>query len=284
LESKMSYLSHKRSIVCFYADGKSKYYEMAKFAVLSFLKHSTIPSVGILVPGAEVQKQLELFIPIEFQPRVHFKFLSVEPHLAHWNPTQHKLDIALFSDEFDFIFWMDSDTFTISNIDNFFQEVHNSNHKLWFIPDHSLADPIFCENWKQIFSVSPFVPQACFMGFSSVIIKLFFETWKSKWQQWIFPSPFTSHPDPRPHFNGSEFCIEQYALGNCIEQFERDSLSVRSDIFVISRTVLIVSNRNSIDNDNNNNNIHNNNTTNNSLDNNNILNNNNNDNNNKNKK
>jgi hypothetical protein len=115
---------------------------------------------------------------------------------------------------------------------------------MWFIPDHSLEDPTFCSNWKETFGVAPFVPQACFMGFSSVIIKLFFEIWKSKWQQWIFPSPFVSHPDPRPHFNGSEFCIEQYALGNAVEQFEKDSISTRQEIFIIPRTILIVTSPN----------------------------------------
>ena len=50
---------HKKSIVCFYADGKTKYYEMTKYAVVSFLKNSTIPSVGILVPNLEIKKELE---------------------------------------------------------------------------------------------------------------------------------------------------------------------------------------------------------------------------------
>jgi hypothetical protein len=247
---------HRKSVVCFYADGKTKYHEMTKNAVISFLKHSTIPSVGVLVPNLEVEKEFRMVVPLEFSSRVHYKNTSLEPHLAHWNPTQYKLDIALFADEFDFIFWMDADTFTISNIDPFFQEVHNSNYKMWFIPDHSLEDPVFCSNWKETFAISPFVPQACFMGFSSVIIKVFFEIWKSKWQQWIFPSPFVSHPDPRPHFNGSEFCIEQYALGNTIEQFERDSYSSRQEIFIIPRTVLIVTspdNNNTTQNNNNNN-------------------------------
>jgi hypothetical protein len=236
----MSLGMNRKSIVCFYADGKTKYHEMTKNAVISFLKHSAIPFVGVLVPNKEVQNDFQMVIPLEHSSRVHYKNTSLEPHLATWNPTQYKLDIALFADEFDFIFWMDADTFTVSNIDPFFQEVQNSNFKMWFIPDHSLEDSTFCANWRETFGVAPFVPQACFMGFSSTIIKLFFEIWKSKWQQWIFPSPFVSHPDPRPHFNGSEFCIEQYALGNTVEQFEKDSLSFRSEIFIIPRTVLIV--------------------------------------------
>jgi hypothetical protein len=34
------------------------------------------------------------------------------------------LDIVLFADEYDFVFWMDADTITISNFDFFFKEVH----------------------------------------------------------------------------------------------------------------------------------------------------------------
>jgi hypothetical protein len=60
----------------------------------------------------------------------------------------------------------------------------------------------------------------------------------SKWEQWILPSPFSSLPNPRPHFAGSEFCTEQYALGNAIEQFETFNYSSREEIFLISRKIL----------------------------------------------
>lgn len=227
-----------RSIVCFYADGNTKYYAMSINAIQSFLSNSTIPYVGILVPNEAIRLEVSSKLSSEDMSRVRFKMTSAEPHLAAWNPTQHKLDIALFADDFDYVFWMDADTITVANVDYFFKEFVSTSYKFWFIPDHSLADSVFVDNWKSTFQVSPFVPQACFMGFKSSILKQFFDIWKSKWQQWIFPSPFNRFPDPRPHFPGSEFCTEQYALGNSIEQFEAENKSAREDIFVISRTTL----------------------------------------------
>jgi hypothetical protein len=56
------------------------------------------------------------------------------------------------------------------------------------VQDHSLADMEFISNWKNTFLVAPFVPQACFMGFKSSIIRQFFEIWKRYFLSFLFSS------------------------------------------------------------------------------------------------
>lgn len=45
-----------------------------------------------------------------------------------------------------------------------------------------------------------------------------FAVWENKWREWIVPHPFAKYPDPMPDFEGSAFCIEQYALGMALEE------------------------------------------------------------------
>lgn len=61
------------------------------------------------------------------------------------------------------------------------------------------------------------------------------------WNDWITPKPFARYPDPNSTFVGSEFCIEQYALGfaineftkehgdSCMKLFQRSILCIESD-------------------------------------------------------
>lgn len=97
------------------------------------------------------------------------------------------------------------------------------------IPDHVNGDSRFMENWQsQRGEPAPVIPQACFMGFKSGILKAFLAEWKAEWEDWVTPHAFARHPDPRPHYAGSAFCAEQYALGIALQRF-REKRGLCSD-------------------------------------------------------
>jgi len=112
---------------------------------------------------------------------------------------------------------VDSDTITIFNVLHHLFNFVYSNCDFLFVPDHVMYDKDFQEVWKihRCYSEEDkwLIPQACFMGFRSSVIKDFFATWKNIWKEWIEPSAFHNFKNPQPEFIGSTFCIEQYALG-----------------------------------------------------------------------
>jgi hypothetical protein len=110
-----------------------------------------------------------------------------------------------------------------------------------------MFDKNFITNWREQHAET-LIPQACFMGFKSSIILLFFTLWKQSWIQWVQPTPFSNYKDPNPTFDGSAFCTEQYALGNAIYQFisQQSSTSVLNEnlltkyIKKIERTLILI--------------------------------------------
>jgi len=231
-------------IVCFFCDGSQKYTHMTTHSVSTFLKHTPKIKVGILhhAHDNQVRNTMLNAIPSEHHHRIIWKHVQSVPHFQNWNPTQYKLDIQQFtvSGEFSTIFWFDSDTITVADVTPFLLKFANSPHLFYFVADHAMADQEFCNRWKQQRPLL-LVPQACIMGFKSSVVADFFGTWKGVWRDWIEPHPFARYPDPRPHFSGSAFCIEQYALGMALESFLRvRELNVEGTVLVFDRTLLAV--------------------------------------------
>jgi hypothetical protein len=214
-------------IVCFLFDGSQKYTRMTLNAVNSFITNTPHVPVGLLFPKGLAEKQ-SIISEVRDPSRVHTR--DIETHFQNWNPTQHKLDIQKFSDEFDTIFWLDSDAVVYKDLSDLLFEFHSSPCQVAFLKDHVCYNPHFLAVWNDWRKVSePFVPQACFMGFKKATIASFFQKWQDVWRQWIEPAPFANFPNPLPSFAGSAFCTEQYALGMVLETMKPE------DIYVIRR-------------------------------------------------
>lgn len=196
-------------------------------AVNSFITNTPHVPVGLLFPKGLAEKQ-SILSEVKDPSRVHTR--DIETHFQNWNPTQHKLDIKKFADEFDTIFWLDSDAVVYKDLSDLLHEFHVAPCKVAFLKDHVCYNPNFLTVWNDWRKVKePFVPQACFMGFKKEIIPSFFATWENTWRGWIEPAPFANHPNPLPNFAGSAFCTEQYALGMVLEDVKSE------DIYVIRR-------------------------------------------------
>eukprot|EP01102_Stenamoeba_stenopodia_P002945 TRINITY_DN12881_c0_g1_i1.p1 TRINITY_DN12881_c0_g1~~TRINITY_DN12881_c0_g1_i1.p1 ORF type:complete len:448 (-),score=100.96 TRINITY_DN12881_c0_g1_i1:55-1398(-) len=223
----------KSTVVCFFADGSDKYTDMTIHALKTFLENTPVVSAGLLTHSAEIEKRVVDAIPSQYRNRIHTRRTSSKPYFENWNPTQYKLDIQKFKDDFTTIFWMDSDSIVIGDMTDFLLDFARSEDSLFFVPDHVMSQEDFCTRWRKQRPLT-LIPQACLMGFKSSIIESFFKVWKSVWEEWITPFPFARFEDPNPNFPGSAFCIEQYALAVTISYFPQ--LSIRT----FAREYLIV--------------------------------------------
>lgn len=223
----------KSTIVCFFADGSDKYTGMTIHALKTFLENTPVVNAGLLTHTAEVANRVLEAIPSQYHNRIHTRRTSSKPHFENWNPTQFKLDIQTFKDDFTTIFWMDSDSIVIGDMTDFLLDFARSEDSAFFVPDHVMSQEDFCTRWRKQRPLT-LIPQACLMGFKSSIIESFFKVWKSVWEEWITPFPFARFEDPNPNFPGSAFCIEQYALAVTISYFPQ--LSIRT----FAREYLIV--------------------------------------------
>lgn len=230
------------AVVCFFADGSERYTRMTIIAMKTFMIKNNAVVIGLLVHDDETTNRI--FAAIE--TRLHYRIIVKKtrpPSFPNWNPTQYKLDIEQFTDEFDYIFWCDSDTLTtspcFSTHSGDFSAFYHSKNDFMLIPDHVMFDPQFMDLWHQQRNspkeVNWLIPQACLMGFKSTIITKFFALWRKIWNEWIDPVPFSGYPDPRPDFPGSAFCIEQYALGMALNQFGVD---LKNSVLKISRNLI----------------------------------------------
>ena len=212
----------RRSIVCFYAD--EKFMDMAVVAVTTLLRHTPAVAVGVLAPSKRIAEAITRQVPVDDLDRVQRRVAAVKPFFDRWNPTQYKLDIAQFCDtrRYDYVYWMDSDTLTYADIADTLVAFARAPALFLMTPDHVNYDQRFCALWlQQHGDEAPIVPQSCFMGFKAAVLAPFFQEWRTEWSAWITPYPFANYPDPRPHFVGSAFCAEQYALGVALARFCR---------------------------------------------------------------
>jgi hypothetical protein len=215
-------------IVCFLFDGTDKYVRMTLNAVNSFINTTPHIRVGLLFPHGydETIVTQQLADPSRAAVRRY------ETHFQNWNPTQHKLDIIKFSDEYDTVFWLDSDAIVYQDLTDLLWKFHVSTCKVAFMKDHVCYNPQFLNVWLDWRRVSdPFIPQASFMGFKKDIMPSFFKAWEETWRKWIEPVPFLNYPNPVPSFAGSAFCTEQYALGMVLES----DLVTRADVYELRR-------------------------------------------------
>jgi hypothetical protein len=200
-------------IVCFMLSGQDKYTNMVLKAIKSFQRVSPDIAVGLLVPD---HLDISSFLSQLAHPEMIHK-RSIQTHFANWNPTQHKLDIIKFADEFSTIFWLDSDTYIIQDMTRFLLDFHLSSKQFALIKDRVNYYDEFKGNWPGN-KEDLFIAQACFMGFKADSMKELFTQWEELWNEWIVPTPFSKFKDPYPSFPGSTFCIEQYALGMAIQK------------------------------------------------------------------
>ena len=191
-------------IVCFFADGTPYYNKMTKNALISFLKTTPNIRAGLLTKDNDTAQEILNAVPSQHRSRVIHKLVSNPPPLHNWNPTQYKLDIKLFSDErgIENIFWIDSDVIIYADLSKFLLNFVSQPADVFFymVPDHVMGQTDFMNNWKTQHGFSPFVPQACVLGFRKSIIHQFFHIWQKNWQDWISDRPFSKYPDPNPHF------------------------------------------------------------------------------------
>lgn len=142
-------------------------------------------------------------------------------HFTNWNPTQHKLDIELFADNYDFILWVDSDTVSFSDVGKLVADFAKTTCQFALVEDLVTSKPNFQQRWQAATGSTnpkPFVPQTALMVFRKSAFARVFPAWEATWRKWIEPAPFAHYGDPDPAFPGSAFCIEQYALGLALEQ------------------------------------------------------------------
>jgi len=241
--SELSYsrIGKTRMIACFMIDGSDRYTAMTINAINSFLKSTPEMHAGVLVPPSW---GLSIFatrvVPQLIAPeRVIFKKWG--QHFAQWNPTQYKLDILQFADEYDVVLWLDSDTIVYDDLRPLLFAFYKSPAKYMFVRDHVCFLPEFLNNYPfKDNKGGAFVPQACFMGFKAEHMKRLFNVWEDTWRQWIEPEPFRNFADPLPSFPGSKFCIEQYALGHALVLAEIGE----EDILEIARSHIVLNTRN----------------------------------------
>jgi len=215
-------------VVCFLFDGSDKYNRMTLNAVNSFLSTTPHIKVGLLFP----QNYDENIVVSQLTDPSRAAVRRFQNHFQSWNPTQHKLDIIKFSDEFTTIFWLDSDAIVYHDLTDLLLKFHTSPCKVAFMKDHVCYNPQFLNVWLDWRKISdPFIPQASFMGFKKEIMPTFFAAWEETWRKWIEPVPFLNYPDPVPSFPGSAFCTEQYALGMVLES----DLLTRADVYELRR-------------------------------------------------
>ncbi|KAA6399655.1 MAG: hypothetical protein EZS28_004818 [Streblomastix strix] len=188
-------------------------------AINSLQEKSLDAHIGIIIPpGIENFDTIKNRILQSIIQRENIHFVEGQKHFDNWNPTQHKLDMQLFAGQFNPVIWLDSDIFVLKDLLQSAKIFAQSGKWMALLRDHVNNDPAFLSRWEDG-AERCFVPQACYMIFRSDIIKEFFNLWESIWREWIYPSPFFSHPDPAPHFPGSAFCIEQYALAQALRRF-----------------------------------------------------------------
>ncbi|CAF0982379.1 unnamed protein product [Rotaria sp. Silwood1] len=111
------------SIVCYFADGSTRYTNMTINAINSFLR--TIPQimVGLLIKDNDTRDHVMSCIAKTYHYRILCKHTPKTSHFNDWNPTQYKLDILKFLDHgFDEIYWMDSDTIVYQDLTPYLEE------------------------------------------------------------------------------------------------------------------------------------------------------------------
>jgi len=220
-------------IVCFMVDGTDKYMDMTLKAITSFQKTTPSISVGILIQnGFEIQDFLNK-LP---NPNVYIRYMNF--HFT-WNPTQHKLDIAEFFDEFETVFWLDSDVIVFRDLTPHLVEFHHSSYEYAFVRDRVNDYDEFKRLWTRTANYY-FVPQACIMGFKKSSYQNIFASWEKYWKEWITPHTFAKYQDPYPSFYNSWFCVEQYALGMAIETHVPDYKQFATEVLVIPRYDIFV--------------------------------------------
>lgn len=223
-------------IVVFFADGTERYNDMTAYALRTFIDATPRILVGLLTHDEQTASKIIDTLAPSQRHRVLPKLTSSTPHFKNWNPTQYKLDIVQYAEAFETIFWFDSDTITFGDMTSFLTAFAVSDAQFYLTPDHVNSDREFVTNWTKNVGPVCAIPQACLMGFKDSVISNFFVFWEAIWKHWITPAPFENFADPNPNFSGSEFCIEQYALGQTLAYkeewisqvmwFRRESLAV----------------------------------------------------------
>lgn len=214
-----------KTVAVFMYDGTEKYNNMTVNAIKSFLAATHGITVGILVPPSLRQPDWASILGSESRGRIDVR--QFRQHFTNWNPTQHKLDIELFGDTYDFVLWVDSDTVAFSDVGKLVSDFAKTSCQFALVEDLVTSKPNFQQRWAAATgstNLKPFVPQTALMLFRKSAFARVFPTWESIWRKWIEPAPFAHYGDPDPAFQGSAFCIEQYALGLALEQ-----LSLLSD-------------------------------------------------------
>eukprot|EP01117_Protostelium_nocturnum_P002674 TRINITY_DN134_c0_g1_i1.p1 TRINITY_DN134_c0_g1~~TRINITY_DN134_c0_g1_i1.p1 ORF type:complete len:481 (-),score=189.86 TRINITY_DN134_c0_g1_i1:37-1479(-) len=225
--------SLEKTIVCFFADGSEKYTPMTIHAIITFLRTTPDVKVGLLTHNNETRDRVLNSLPSDQRQRVSHKFTSQQPYFSNWNPTQYKLDIQKFAEgDTEAVFWADSDCIFFQDLRPFLHRFVSSDKNFYLAFDHVMQDKEFVRRWEEQRPLS-IVPQACLMGFKVPVIPEFFSTWEQIWRDWISPAPFSKYPDPRPHFQGSAFCIEQYAMGMALHSYASQILIFGREIMAI---------------------------------------------------
>lgn len=87
------------------------------------------------------------------------------------------MDIIKFTDEFETVVWLDSDTVLMKDFRPFLLKFHHSKQQYALIKDRVNYYEEFKNKWcgRKDFV---FIPQACLMGFKRDTIKTIFDLWE----------------------------------------------------------------------------------------------------------
>ncbi|KAA6374963.1 MAG: hypothetical protein EZS28_029511 [Streblomastix strix] len=138
-------------------------------ALQSLQKHTPRGSIGIVIPPDKNFDQIKELILNSLVNHDKIHFVVGKIHFENWNPTQHKLDICMFCQQFNPVIWIDSDVFVLKDLVPFAESFFESKKAMAVLSDHVNRDQLFVSNWED----GPdkcFVPQACYMLFRSDMI------------------------------------------------------------------------------------------------------------------
>lgn len=224
-------------IFTFLSGNDPKYVQLTAQAI-KFLKR-TIPTanVGIVSPpGNDVKPSFEKrFKEIDVKFDVNaIEYYEGQQHFDDWNYSQHILDIVSFTEKYDPIIFLDSNTVILQDLLPFLQTFIGSPEKKFaFFPDIVNEYPNFQENWPN----APFIPRTTFLALKSAYIPDLFKIWQETWKEWIEPAPFVQHKDPARFYKFSRLSISGYSLGQSVAKYVKN---FDEEVLVINRADLKV--------------------------------------------
>lgn len=203
----------------------------------NFHKHMKDATIGLIISQTSFnendEKEIQMYIKSNI-PDIDLSKVILKhgnTRFQNWNKGQHKLDIALFADEYSPIVWLNSTIRIFRDTSSLIDDFVKSEKKVGFLVDRLSNDTRFQKNWGE----NSIIPQNNFIVFNSIYVPSFFKLWESIWNEYVTPYPFAAYPNPAPFNTNSIYAIDQYALSKAVFKYIK---SFESDVYVIERNEL----------------------------------------------